>query len=505
MVIFVKGDGILFSLPYERDSSSIDDTMLKRYMRDRTTREYLELGLLAVILTASVSVLCGWYADMAGTQVGSFEYVRKGDDLLDEGDFKGSIRYFEKAYDSSPENNIIIAKLRNAYFDYAAALAEDRDYNKSIVCLNRACTVMPGARSSGKLALTYAEKAIAAVRAGKSAEARPDFDSALEAASPYSASSRNLGIFLFNEAIKDYKSGDDEAAIVLLKESSLAYYNASAFELLGDIYYNKMELKRARFYFGKGFSLDPENHGIRNKLKKSMIDLRLAQSRGSEESPHFDISYDRHLPVNTEFVRGMLERCYSDVGGDLKYFPSSKTMVVFYSREDFNRIFMLSPGTRAIYDGNIRIPLPEGPIPERELAEYICHEYAHAIISAKTDNNCPVWLSEGLAVWEAHKFTGGPIPTERARLPDRTKFTISSLYAGFDHKGEPEEKVRGDYALAYSAVRFIIDNWGMAGISGILDRIKSGRHFTNAIDEEFLISEKEFEKRWKSYSAKTAS
>ena len=476
---------------------------LKKYIRARTNREYLELGLLAVVLVAIISVLYGWYTDIASTQVGSFEYVRKGDDLLNEGDFKGSIKCFEKAYDASPENSVIAAKLRNAYFDYASNLTASGDYNKSIGCLNRAYTVMPGPNSAGRLALTYAEKANAAMRADKKTSARSDFDSALEAASPYAVSSRNLGIFLFNEAIKYYKSGKDEEAIVLLKESSLAYRNAYAFELLGDIYYNKMELKRARFYFGKGFSLDRRNSGIRNKLKKSMLDLRLAQNRDSEKSPHFEVNYDRSLPVDTQIVKGILERCYFDVGSDLKYFPASKTIVVFYSQADFEKVFMMSRGTRAMYDGNIRIPLPESPVSEHELAEYICHEYTHAIISAKTDNNCPVWLSEGLAVWEAHKYTGGPLPMERVWLSESAKFTVDSLYAGFNHKDEPEEKIRSDYALAYSAVRFIIDNWGMAGISGLLDRVKSGEHFTNAIDGEFLISEKEFERRWKQYSAKT--
>jgi len=476
--------------------------LLKKIMHDRATRKYLEIGLLTMVLAASISLLYGWYADMAGAQVGSFEYVRKGDVLLGEGNFKGSIKYFEKAYDASPENTVIAAKLRNAYFDYATNLAEAGDCDRSAVCLKRAYTVMPGPRSAGKLALVYAEKASTAIRAGKNEEARSNFDSALEAASPYASSSRNLGIFLFNEAIKYYKLGKDETAIVLLKESSLAYKNAAAFELLGDIYYNKMELKRARFYFGKGFLLDPENHDIRGKLKKSIIDLRSAQNRESEESPHFDIRYDKSLPVNTQIVKGLLERCYSDVGKDLKYFPDTKTVIVFYSQDDFDKIFTMSSGTRAIYDGNIRIPLPGGMIPERELAEYVCHEYTHAIISAKTSNNGPVWLSEGLAVLEAHKFAGGPLPTGKTWLPDGTKFTISALYAGFNRKDESEEKIRGDYALAYSAVRFIIDSWGMAGISGILDHIKAGKHFTNAIDEEFLISEKEFERRWKNYSSK---
>ena len=474
-------------------------------MSDRTIKKYLGLGFLAIVLLISMFLLYSWYMDVADTQVGSFEYVRKGEGLLREGDFKGSIKYFEKAYNKSPENSVIATKLRNACFSYASNLAETGDYDKSLECLNRASEVMPGPTSSGRLALIYAEKAVTAMRAGKAAEARSDLDSALEAASPYNASGKNLGIFLFNEAVTFHKSGNDETAIILLKESSLAYKGTPAFELLGDIYYNNLDLKSARFYFGKGLSTDRQNHRIRDKLKKSIMDLRSAQNRGLEESSHFEIRYDRSLPVNTQIVKDMLERCYFNVGNDLKYFPGSKTTIIFYSQEDFNKIFMMSLGTRAIYDGNIRIPLPEKLMPDRELAEYICHEYTHAIISAKTDNNCPVWLSEGLAVWEALKYSEAPSSSKMVWQPDGAKLTIKSLYAGFNHKDASEDKIRGDYALAYSAVRFIINTWGMSGISGILDRVKSGKHFTNAIDEEFLISEKDFEKRWKNYSSQIVS
>jgi hypothetical protein len=33
----------------------------------------------------------------------------------------------------------------------------------------------------------------------------------------------------------------------------------------------------------------------------------------------------------------------------------------------------------------------------------------------------------------------------------------------------------------------------------ILDRIRGGQHVINAIDDEFLLSEKEFERRWQDY------
>jgi hypothetical protein len=51
----------------------------------------------------------------------------------------------------------------------------------------------------------------------------------------------------------------------------------------------------------------------------------------------------------------------------------------------------------------------------------------------------------------------------------------------------------------------VIDTWGLAGMNRILDRIKNGEHFLNAVDDEFLVSESEFNRRWKAYSARTVN
>ena len=55
------------------------------------------------------------------------------------------------------------------------------------------------------------------------------------------------------------------------------------------------------------------------------------------------------------------------------------------------------------------------------------------------------------------------------------------------------------YLLAYTAVEYMIDNWGMKGLNAVLKRIAEGQHAVNAIDDEFLLSEKEFQSRWKNF------
>ena len=154
---------------------------------------------------------------------------------------------------------------------------------------------------------------------------------------------------------------------------------------------------------------------------------------------------------------------------------------------------------RAFYDGNIRIPLPEAMLSGEELSTYIYHEYTHAVVSAKTDNNCPVWLSEGLAVWEEYRDRDAAMVELFNKSIYKTSLSLGEMDKAFKVKDNSEENLRSYYLLAYSVVKYIVDNWGIESMRNILVRIKGGQHIINAIDDEFLLSEKEFEKRWQRY------
>jgi tetratricopeptide (TPR) repeat protein len=471
-------------------------------MTGKTVKRYFELALLAAVIWAAILILYSWYSDKSNTHLGSFEYVRKAEDSIARSDFKGAIDLLEKAYSASPDNLAICSKLRNIYLDYGQSLAESGKMDNAISCMLRAYTVMPGASSAQRLAYVYAEKASERLISGDIAAARTSFENALTTAAPYASSSRNLGVFLFNKAVEEYKSGKNTTAIIFLKESSLAYKNPFTLELMGDIYYNRSDFDQARFYYGKSFELDPKNISTRNKLKRASMDLRLAKDRKTADTPHFSITYSDSMPLDTDFVLGVLEKCYFDIGSDLKYYPDSKTQIIFYSQDEFTKMFMMSSGTRAIYDGNIRVPLPPKKLNADELAQYLRHEYVHAVVSAKTNNNCPAWLNEGLAVWEVYKDRSDKMSRAMVEKLKAQDFSMDRLRKAFDLKNETEGDLRTDYLLSYSAVKYVIDAWGLTGLNRILDRIKSGEHFINAIDDEFLLSETEFDRRWRASSIK---
>jgi len=471
-------------------------------MQKKSIKKNLELLLLIAVMATIASILYAAYAKMPRRQVGSFEYVRKAENLLDKGSFKESLRYLEKAYAASPENSTIILELANTYSEYAACLAESGDYDRAIRCLIRARSIKADSKTAQDLAIMYSKKAISEMRGNDPGGAMTDFENARGAAASSAIASKNLSVSLFNDAVADFKSGKDGLAVIFLKESSLAYKDSAALELLGDIYYRKADFEKARFYFGKALAFDTQRKETRVRLQKVTKELALARREESKQFPHFELRYDKELPVDADFMKKLLERCYSDVGGDLKYFPDSKTVVFFYSADDFKNIFKLSPSIRAFYDGNIRIPLPGKTLSREELSNYIYHEYTHAAVSAKTNNNCPAWLSEGLAMWEEYKNKDADMADVFSRHINDAQISLGSLYTAFNVTAENEKELSAHYLLAYSVVRYIVDNWGIEDLRNLLVRMGNGQHILNAIDDEFLLSEKEFEKRWKNYVIK---
>ena len=436
---------------------------------------------------------------MKREQLGSFEYVRKGGKLLEKGRIKESIAYFEKAYASSPENKDIKLNLIHAYSEYGASLAELKDYAKAVSYMAKAAIVEASTSTIQNLAIMYSESATAKADKGDMAGAREDFGRALETASLSESAARNLSISLYNDGIARFREDKDNLAIIFLRESSLVLPSETTFESLGDVYYKKTEFERARFYYGKALALAPQNKDIRVKLQKSGKELVLSAREESRDLPHFELRYDKGLPINAESISNVLEKCYFDVGNDLKYFPDSKTVVFLYSRADFKNIFKMPSVVRAFYDGNIRIPLPGIILSGEQLSDYIYHEYTHAVVSAKTNNNCPIWLSEGIAVWEEYKGREGAIESLFPGSVYEAQLSIGSLDKAFKLSAGNEEALKAHYLLAYSIVKYIVDNWGIEGLRHLLGRIKDGRHIINAIDDEFLLPEKEFEKRWRHY------
>jgi hypothetical protein len=99
-------------------------------------------------------------------------------------------------------------------------------------------------------------------------------------------------------------------------------------------------------------------------------------------------------------------------------------------------------------------------------------------------------------MWEEYKDKNDIILDLIVSLIDKKELSLAALEKAFEAK---EKDPRMYYLLTYSIVKYIVDNWGLEGVRSLLFRIKRGQHVINAIDDEFLLSEKEFERRWQDY------
>jgi tetratricopeptide (TPR) repeat protein len=430
--------------------------------------------------------------------VGSFEYVRAGERFLDKGLYLKAISCYERAYEASSENASIESNVIYAYSKYALVLADSAKYDEAIEYLTKAYNIRQDPSTIQNLAIMYTRKALPFAQKEDFKKAMELFGEARRIAYGSYSAARNLGISLSNDGIVEFRQGRDDAALLCLKESSLVYQYGRTFLFLGDVYYKKGELRRALFYWHRAKYLDPGDRSIPPKLKRVIKEIRLANSEREIELPHFEVKYKNSLSIDANLTASILEKAYFEIGKDLAYFPKTKTGVFLYSNNDFRNIFKMPAAVRAFYDGNIRMPIPDERLEHEEFLRHVYHEYTHALLSAKTMNNCPVWLGEGVAMWEEFNKSGcnpRALPISAETLNDTT---LESLDKEFDSNEIGPNRAMC-YLISYTIVAYIIDGWGMEGLQDILKRLANGQHVVNAIDDEFLLSEKEFERKWKAY------
>lgn len=452
----------------------------------------VSLALILMLIQPAIDII-------SQKKLGSFEYIRKGEALFEKGRYAQSIPYFEKAYESSPDNDTIKSSLVYAYSTYAKSLSAENKYDEAIECLEKAYNVSPGESTAQNLATMYSGKGLSEARKGRVSKTRAFYKKARETVSGTGTAAQNLSIILYNDAVNEYRSGREDMAILCLKESVLAHKNGKAFELLGDLYYKRAELKRARFYWYEALAIDPTNKSISEKLNKLRREMALEPSEKRASLANFEIRYKKNLPIDRQALTEILEGAYLDIGNDLGYFPKDRTKIIFYSSKDFASIFRMPYMVRAFYDGSIKMPFPETQLEEKEMVRYIYHEYTHAIVSAKTNNNAPPWFSEGIALWEEFRGERKTIENFLGKIKNMPDISIRFLEKSFK-----TDQITADralcYLLSYTLVDFILNKWGMKGLQGVLKRLGDKQHIANALDDEFLMSEKEFERKWRGYA-----
>ncbi len=328
------------------------------------------------------------------------------------------------------------------------------------------------------------------LKAGNYQEARSSFEEALRYVDTDSAAHLGLG------AVYLHLGDDRDAERELSRAVEINPREAAVYQLLGELYYRKDDLESAASYWQKAVDLNPSDAGLAARLERIRKEHRTEKDFNRDVTSHFLIKYEGREKIEAgRMVLRILEDAYGEVGRALSYYPDHKIQVILYSSEQFHEVTDAPGWSGGVYDGKIRIPI--GGI-EKEtpgLRRILFHEYAHSVVHAITPR-CPTWLNEGLAQY----FEGREIDAQQdsalkqlaraGKLPSLTGLERAFNGLGF-------QQAAFAYLFSLSAVRYMVDSFGMYRAKAVLENLSAGEDMGRAIDSGISLSYEEFERGWK--------
>ncbi len=274
---------------------------------------------------------------------------------------------------------------------------------------------------------------------------------------------------------------------------------APAYVLLGDIEYNNQQLPKAELAWQRAQRLDPAINGLAGRLDRVGRESKVESDMNSVADLHFTLRYDDSVKRSTGFdMRRVLQEARQDVGRDFQYRPEHKIVVLLYSKETFRKVREGAPEWLAgMFDGKIRVPMPES---ERDLGSVkgtVVHEYTHAVVHELSRGRVPHWFNEGLAEYQEAKFskTSKPARSLKQALDADGLLPWNQIESLFS--GRSIDQVRLGYEQSYSVVAYLAQRYGFWHMPRLLKQMAQGVSFEEALEQEFKSPAKRLEKDWK--------
>ncbi len=320
--------------------------------------------------------------------------------------------------------------------------------------------------------------------------ARDSFEEALRINDTAAEGHLGLGMAYFH--LKDDRLAERE----LTRAIEISPKEFAAYQVLGELYYRKDDLESAASAWEKAVELSPSHADLRARLERIRREHKTEKDFNRDVTSHFLIKYEGREKIEAgRIVLRILEDAYGEVGRALQYYPSSEIQVILYSSRQFQEVTDAPGWSGGIYDGKIRIPI--GGIEQETpgLRRLLYHEYTHAVVRAITPR-CPTWLNEGLAQY----FEGREVDARQREGLKRTSRTgkfppLSNLEGSFT--GFSGSEAGFAYLFSLSAVRHMIDQYGMYRVKIVLEELGQGAAAGKALNAGLLVSYEEFELGWK--------
>lgn len=415
------------------------------------------LKLFILLICILISSVC-WAKDIDKAA----QFYNQGLKALEEEQYERAMADLEKALVYEPDNKKIISALSLAYNNQGAILSsQPQEIEKAIFNLETAVKLSPDNNNY-----------------------RQNLSDA------YSYKAR-----VIYEEKKDYTQS------IKLAQKALEYNadNFLALEVLGDSYYFTQNLKPALEYWQKALILKPDSDKLKERIKRVKREITLEPNLKRSEADYFDIRLSRQdLPFEDSLIRDYLRQAYREVGQDFNYFPKHTVVVMIYSDEEFKRYSPAPHWSGGVYDGKIHLPANTKTFSPAQLKALIWHEYTHVLVRDLSQDKCPLWLNEGLAVWESSRYAPVSLSELKQALKNTQIIPLIELHQSFAPSNRTE-RIGLAYQQSYTIVRFLIERYGFWHIQRLLAGIKNQENWEDILKSVFGLNWDTLEKRWREY------
>ena len=141
---------------------------------------------------------------------------------------------------------------------------------------------------------------------------------------------------------------------------------------------------------------------------------------------------------------------------------------------------------------------------EAEIGRVIPHEVTHLVLFEATTSpfsTVPLWFNEGLATHIQVGGTGGYLSMVTRALDEGRLYSLSSIDVIFPYTAYEATLA---YAASWSALQYIGETWGDAGISALIEAYAAGLPWDDAMHSALGVTMDEFDVGWREWIAAQA-
>jgi tetratricopeptide (TPR) repeat protein len=218
----------------------------------------------------------------------------------------------------------------------------------------------------------------------------------------------------------------------------------------------------------------------------------------SRNSEHFTVKFNGEADQATwAAVLEILEEAYREIGQKFGHFPSRTIIVVLHAKASFLSATGSPVWADGLFDpmlGRIQVPAQDALADRAWLTRVLRHEFVHALLHDQlgpAGGAIPTWLNEGLAM----ELSGDHwSDLDQAMKQKFTPIALQALEGPWG--GLSSDAATVAYLEAHTAVRYLINRYGMHRVQELLAQLKARQTLSAAMESQLSLSYEEFQSRW---------